>query len=89
MPQTTFDITSSIQDSVEEKAPLTLDVISTVGMEIDSFEFATEVDLKNVIKRFVMPAAEAIAQNVERRFLEKATTQHITVLVLPAQTHSQ
>jgi len=73
VPQTTFDITSSIQDSVEEKAPLTLDVISTVGMEIDSFEFATEVDLKNVIKRFVMPAAEAIAQNVERRFLEKAT----------------
>jgi hypothetical protein len=73
VPQTTFDITSSIQDSVEGKAPLTLDTISTVGMEIDSFEFATEVELKNVIKRFVMPAAESIAQNVEQRFLEKAT----------------
>lgn len=73
VPQTTFDITSSIQDSVEEKRALPLDVISTVGMEIDSFEFATEVELKNTIKRFVMPAAEAIAQDVEQRFLEKAT----------------
>jgi hypothetical protein len=73
VPQTTFDITSSIQDSVEEKAALALDTISTVGMEIDTFEFATEVELKDTIKRFVMPAAESIAQNVERRFLEKAT----------------
>jgi len=73
VPQNTFDITSSIQDSVEEKAPLTLDIISTVGMEIDSFEYATEVDLKNTIKRFVIPAAESIAQDVESRILEKAT----------------
>jgi hypothetical protein len=73
VPQQTFDITSSIQDSVEEKAPLTLDIISTVGMEIDTFEFATEVELKNTIKRFVIPAAESIAQDVETRFLEKAT----------------
>ena len=73
VPQQTFDITSSIQDSTEEKAALTLDVISTVGMEIDSFEFATEVDLQSVIKRFVMPAAESIAHDVESRFIEKAT----------------
>jgi len=73
VPQESFDITSSIQDSVEEKRSLPLDIISTVGMEIDSFEFATEVDLKNTISRFVKPAAESIAQNVEARFLEKAT----------------
>lgn len=73
VPQTTFDITSSIQDSVEEKKALTLDTISTVGMEINSFEFATEVELKDVIRRFVIPAAESIAQNVESRFLAKAT----------------
>lgn len=73
VPQTSFDITSSIQDSVEEKAALSLDTISTIGMEIDSFEFATEVDLKNTIKRFVIPAAESIAQDVETRFIEKAT----------------
>ena len=52
VPQNTFDITSSIQDSVEGKAALTLDTISTVGMEINSFEFATEVELKETIKRF-------------------------------------
>lgn len=73
VPQTTFDITSSIQDSVEEKAPLVLDTVSTIGIEADTTEFATEVDLKSYIKRFVVPAAESIAQDVESRFLEKAT----------------
>lgn len=73
VPQTTFDITSSIQDSVEEKAALPLDTISTIGMEIDSLEFATEVDIANAIRRFGIPAAESIAQDVEKRFLEKAT----------------
>jgi hypothetical protein len=72
-PQETFDITSSMQDITEEKVALSLDTISTVGMNIDSFEFATEVELKDTIKRAVIPAAEAIAMDVERRFLEKAT----------------
>ena len=73
IPQTTFDITSSIRDTVEEKAPLALDTSSTIGIEADTTEFATEVDLKNYINRFVVPAAESIAQDVEQRFLEKAT----------------
>lgn len=73
VPQTTFDITSSIQDSVEESAALTLDTISTVGIEANTTEFATEVELKSYIKRFVVPAAESIAQDVEQRFIEKAT----------------
>jgi hypothetical protein len=73
VPQDTFDITSSIQDSVEEKAALTLDIQKTVGMEIDTFEFATEVDLKNTIKRFVIPAAESIAQHVEQEMISRAT----------------
>lgn len=73
VPQTTFDITSSTQDSVEEKAALPLDISSTVGMEFSTLEMATEVGLKNIINRFVIPAAEAIAMNVEERFLEKAT----------------
>lgn len=73
VPQQQFDITSTIQDSVEERKPLTLDTISTVGIEADTVEFATEVDLKSYIKRFVMPAAESIAQDVETRFLQKAT----------------
>jgi hypothetical protein len=73
IPQTSFDITSSIQDIVEEKTPLTLDVISTVGVEIDSLEDITELGIAQMAERVVKPAMEAIAQDIEVRFLEKAT----------------
>jgi hypothetical protein len=73
IPQTTFDITSTIQDSTEEKRALPLDISSTVGIQASTTEFATEIDLKNYINRFVIPAAESIAQDVERRMLQKAT----------------
>lgn len=73
VPQNTFDISSSTQDSVEEKAALPLDISSTVGMEFNTTELATEVGLKSVINRFVIPAAEAIAMDVEERMLAKAT----------------
>lgn len=72
-PTTQFDITSDIQDIKEEKTSLVLDTISTVGVEIDTLEFATEMQLKSVLNRVVKPAVEAIAQDVEQRFLEKAT----------------
>jgi hypothetical protein len=70
---TDFDITSTIQDVKEEKSALTLDIISTIGVSIDSFEFATDIQLKSCINRIVKPAVESIAQNVEQRMLEKAT----------------
>jgi len=73
IPQDTFDITSSIQGSNEEKRPLTLDIIKTVGMEFSSLELATEVGLKQVISRFVIPAAESIAQYAEMEALKRAT----------------
>lgn len=73
IPQNTFDITSSMQDIVEEKVPLTLDIIETVGVNIDSFEFATEIQLKEVLNRVVIPAAESIAQNVELEMIKRAT----------------
>jgi len=73
IPQTTFDITSSKQDVTEEKVPLVLDVISTVGIEIDSLETATEIQVKEIIKRVVKPAIQSIAQNVESRFLTLAS----------------
>lgn len=72
-PQETFDITSSIQDIIEEKAPLPLDIISTVGLSVDSLEFATEFDLGAMVERVVKPAVSSIAQDVERRMLQKAT----------------
>lgn len=73
IPQETFDITSSKQDIVEEEVPLTLDISSTVGVDVSSVEMATDVQVKSLIKRVVKPAMSSIAQNVEQRFLEKAT----------------
>lgn len=70
--QQAFDITSTMQDIVEEKVPLVLDTISTVGVNINSFEFATAIDLKNTINRVIKPAVSTIAQDVEQRFLVKA-----------------
>ncbi len=73
IPQQTFDITGTQQDIVEEKVSLVLDVIQTIGVNIDSQQFASEIQVKNVIKRVVKPAISAIAQLVEQTFLERMT----------------
>ena len=65
--QDDLDITSSIQDSVEEKKPLTLNKTETVGMKLDSLELATDIQVASALKRHGIPAAEAIAQNMESR----------------------
>lgn len=70
---TAFDITSSIQDSVESTKSLPLDIISGVAMEIDTLEIATEVDLANFMNRFGNSAIDTIAADVEKRVLEKCT----------------
>ena len=70
-----LDITSTIQDSVEEKAPLVLNKTATVGMKVDSLELATEIDVANALKRFGMPAAESIAHSIEARCLQLANDE--------------
>lgn len=85
-PQTTFDITSGIQDIVEEKVPLTLDIISTVGIQIDSFQFATEIQVKEVFTRVVEPAVQSIAQDIEARMLTKAKDSVYNVVGTPGST---
>ena len=65
--QDNLDITSTIQDSVEEKKPISLNKTETIGMELDSLELATDIDIKQALKRHGIPAAEAIAQNMESR----------------------
>lgn len=67
--QDSLDITSSIQDTVEEKKPLSLNKTETIGMKLDSLELATDVDVKRALERFGIPAAESIAQNMEARCL--------------------
>lgn len=72
IPTTQFDLTSSLADVTEEKVALTLDTISSIGVPINSLEFATTFELKSLINRVVKPAAQSIAQDVESRLLLKA-----------------
>lgn len=72
-PGASFDITSSIQDIVEEKVPLTLDILSTVGVQLNSQELASTINLKSIAERVIKPAVAAIAQDVEKTCLQRAT----------------
>lgn len=71
--QDDLDITSSIQDTVEENKALTLNKTETIGMKLDSLELATDVDVARALKRHGIPAAESIAQNMEARCFEIAS----------------
>lgn len=70
---TSLDITSTVQDVIEQTVALPLDVSSTVGVELDSLELAYEIDIKSLAERVIKPAVSSIAQDVENRLLEKAT----------------
>jgi len=72
IPTTSFDITSSIQDFVEEKTPLALDIISSNAIALDSQELASTIDLSQVYNRAIKPAIHSIAQNVESVMLTRA-----------------
>lgn len=85
-PQQSFDITSSIQDVTEEKVALPLDVISTVGVNVDSLEFASEIELGAMIDRVIKPAVSALAQDVEQRFLRRAVEATYNYVGTPGST---
>lgn len=72
IPVTSFDITSSINDFVEEKVPLVLDTPVTVSVSLDSQELASTIDLSAVYNRAIKPAIHSIAQTVESTFLTSA-----------------
>lgn len=62
-----LDITSYNTDVVEEKAPLVLNKTATTADSFDSLELATEVDVKSALKRFGIPSAQSLAQQIEAR----------------------
>ena len=72
VPSTGADVTSAIQDIVEEKTSLTLDTRSVVPVQLTSSEVFTELGLKSWTKRVLDPAMSSIAQDVESRFLDQA-----------------
>lgn len=73
VPTSSFDITSSQEDILEDKVALTLDTISTVGVNLTSQELAHDMNLKSIVERVVKPAVSAIAQDVEQTFIASAS----------------
>lgn len=74
IPQSgSFDITSTKRDIIEERTPLALDIMQTVGLSLNSMEEATELGLKSLINRAIRPAARSLAQFVEQDLLLRAT----------------
>ena len=69
---TNADITSAIQDVVEEKVSLPLDIRKTVAISLTSAEIATDMALASWTKRILDPAVSAIAQAIEQENLLRA-----------------
>lgn len=57
----------------EEKVPLTLDIISTVGVSLTSLELSSDINLKSVINRINDQAGVSIAHDIEKQMIKKAT----------------
>lgn len=68
-----FDLTSSLQDVKERSVDATLDIIGTVGFDLDTQQLAHDVNLGQVYERFVRPAVMDIAASVENQMIRKAT----------------
>jgi len=69
---TNADITSAIQDVVEEKVSMPLDIRKTVAISLTSAEIATDMALASWTKRILDPAISAIAQAIESENLTRA-----------------
>jgi hypothetical protein len=69
---TSADITSAIQDVVEEKVSLPLNIRKTVAIELTSAEIATNLALAEWTKRILDPAISAMAQSIEQTNLQRA-----------------
>ena len=67
-----LDVTSLNKDVVEGKKPLVLNKTATTADQFDSLELATELDVKNALKRFGMSSALAISHDIDSRCMEIA-----------------
>tara|TARA_R110000851_G_scaffold5285_5_gene21948 strand:+ start:277 stop:1503 length:1227 start_codon:yes stop_codon:yes gene_type:complete len=77
---TSADITSTVQDVVEGKVAMALDIRKVVAIELTSLEIATDLALASWAKRILEPAISAMAQDVDATFLElakDATFNHV------------
>jgi len=68
----TADITSTIQDVVEEKVPLVLSNQRNVPIALTSAEIATDLSLKSWAKRILDPAMTTLSNGIESECLVAA-----------------
>lgn len=66
---TTADVTSTIQDVIEQKVPLALDKTRNVAVNLTSAEIATDLSLKSWANRILKPAISSLAQTIEAECL--------------------
>jgi len=69
---TTADITSTIQDVIEQKVPLALDKTRNVAVNLTSAEIATDLSLKSWANRILKPAMSTLGQGIEAECLSLA-----------------
>lgn len=86
IPGSTADITSNIQDVIEEKVALTLDIRRVVPIALTSAEIATDMALKSWAKRILKPAVSSIAQYVESTMLTRAVNATSNLVGTPGAT---
>lgn len=72
IPSSTADVTSTLQEVVEEKVALALDTRKVVPIALTSAEIQNTLALKSWAKRVLEPAVSSIAQSVESAFLTVA-----------------
>lgn len=72
IPTSGADVTSAIQEVVEQTTTLTLDTRRVVPIALTSAEIQNELALKDWTKRILEPAVSSIAQHVEQAFLDTA-----------------
>lgn len=67
-----LDLTSAIQDNVEEKVALTLDKVCSIGVKMSSLEIAYDKGIKKWNNDFLKPAMNAMAAEMDKWALDKA-----------------
>jgi len=77
---TTADVTSTVQDVIEQKVPMALDKTRNVAVNLTSAEIATDLSLKSWANRILKPAISSLAQTIEAECLvlaKNATYQSV------------
>jgi len=86
LPGSTADVSSGIQDVLEEKTSLALDTRKVVAVALTSAEIQNTLRLKDWMKRILEPATSSIAHSVESAFATLAKNQCEHIVGTPGST---